>query len=284
MATWEDGPEYAPVERPTDFSVPDAPALEEVPPPQPPADAPADRPVFGGPETPVPQLTDLVPAVGDVRDPLVPFEVVTTTVTSDSAWGAAHWSTPANAGRPAVPAAPTAALVAGWSPPQPSPAPADTRQWDPPAWGDPPSSGGFPAPGTPQWFGPGPPAERPMSPEPVTVRRVVDAATPGVLICLVLGGFFQLLAPITATVAFGLSSRITAGQQKVQRSFLITLGFLSFFALLGVLVTGASFDLWWGYVGSWAMAASWVLLVIVLVTVTRALRNPPQPPGPPPSW
>ena len=46
MATWEDGPEYAPVERPSQFENPDVAPLSTAPPVQQMAAlAPKDRPV-----------------------------------------------------------------------------------------------------------------------------------------------------------------------------------------------------------------------------------------------
>ena len=50
MATWEDGPEYAPIERPSDFQSPDASPLTIAPPhTQLAAWAPKNRPVFDSP-------------------------------------------------------------------------------------------------------------------------------------------------------------------------------------------------------------------------------------------
>ena len=63
MATWEDGPEYAPIERPDEFSTPDAAPLGATEPyVQPSANAPIQRPAFGDPQAPVIALVDLVPA------------------------------------------------------------------------------------------------------------------------------------------------------------------------------------------------------------------------------
>ena len=62
MASWEDGPEYAPIERPDGFSVPSAAPLSVTEPyVQHAADAPIVRPVFGTPQAPVRPLADLVP-------------------------------------------------------------------------------------------------------------------------------------------------------------------------------------------------------------------------------
>ena len=96
MATWEDGPEYAPVERPTDFADAGAAPLSMAPPVvQMAALAPKDRPFFDQPPVPVAPLESLVAAPPETRDPQVPFAVASSTMTSDSAWGAVHWDAPA---------------------------------------------------------------------------------------------------------------------------------------------------------------------------------------------
>ena len=62
MATWEDGPEYAPVERPAEFAEPSAPPLSiAAPVPQMAALAPKDRPAFDQPPVPVAPLATLIP-------------------------------------------------------------------------------------------------------------------------------------------------------------------------------------------------------------------------------
>jgi hypothetical protein len=301
MATWEDGPEYAPIERPADFSVPDAAPLEQAPAPyQPAASAPKDRPHFDRPGDPGTPLATIVPATGPERDPMTPFDVVAATVTSDSAWAAAHWSAPAGPAGPAWQPGPPAPAYGQAGPaahpyapePQPVPSPAPwslSAPVAPPLNGasvyPPPTDelplGGFPAPGTPQWFGPGPVQPEPRRPVPVDARRVAETVTPGVLICLVLGGLFSLLAPVTLPLAFALSSRISVAQQQIRRAFAIAVLVLSFIALIAALLSSSSFNDWWGDVGRWAMLASWGMLAVVLVSVTRALRapDPPPPPG-----
>ena len=117
MATWEDGPEYAPIERPADFQTPEAPPLTTAPPhTQAAAWAPKSRPVFDNPSTPVIPLATLVPAPREERrDPEKPFTVVASTMTSDSAWGAVHWASPT--GQPAGPGASHPTSSAPYPPP-----------------------------------------------------------------------------------------------------------------------------------------------------------------------
>jgi len=108
MATWEDGPEYAPVERPAEFFVPPGPPLETQPDaPAPQLQPPLPRPAFDEPQQPGVPLVELVPDVADPRDPARPFDVVSSTVTAmDSAWGAAH-ATPLTAPPPLASIPPT---------------------------------------------------------------------------------------------------------------------------------------------------------------------------------
>ncbi len=96
MATWEDGPEYAPLVRPDAFTEPTISPLSSAPPVEQLAAAvPNERPAFADPRESVAPLESLVPPIEAPRDPAEPFDVVTTALTSaDSAWGAAHWARP----------------------------------------------------------------------------------------------------------------------------------------------------------------------------------------------
>jgi hypothetical protein len=304
VATWEDGPEYAPVERPADFSPPAAgPPLDLAPSTHhTAARAPVKRPAFERPDVSVVPLAELVPAVADQRDPVVPFEVVSSTVTSmDSAWGAAHWSPPNGASLPetaaqtTTPFVPTAVIVGQpplgaptvgtWGPPTGAPWPVPTAPVPPPA-GPVQTASGFPPPGTPQWFGPGPGApQQQRPPAPPDARAVVDAATPGLLICLAIGGFIYIFAPIMLVVAFFLSQRVLVAAEQIRRAFLTAIGFLGIFALVGLMGGRSWFTDWWAFVGVWALVISWTLLITVPVVVYRALKNgAPKAQSHPSSW
>lgn len=247
MATWEDGPEYAPLERPDAFAEPTVATvgLESPPAPAPHQPAPADRPVFAGPTAPVPPLASLVPPPAAGRDPEQPFEVVSSLVTAESsAWASAHW-TPA----PAAPAFP------------------------PPTSTPPPPVQQFPVPGTPQWFAPGgypPPAPAPTAP---TAKAVLAAATPGVLVTLVIGAFIWVLAPVTVIIAFLLTGRMTYGRKPTRTTFAAVLAFLGLVGLLSLVTAADSFSDWWDSVAAWACFGSWVLLVATVVAVYRELRR-----------
>ena len=284
MATWEDGPEYAPLVRPDQFNEPTtsplsvAPAVE-----QPAAAAPKERPIFADPARPVVPLEHLVPPIEAPRDPAVPFDVVTTALTSaDSAWGAAHWarqSSPAGGPWPASPSDPAGGpWLASPSGQDASPWPVPTEPLIPAA-GPPPTANGFPAPGTAAWFTP-PPLPQPGSNAPVTAKQVLDAVTPGVYITLAIGGLVYLISPIMLAVAFALSSRMEVGAQHARRAFITALSVVGFFAVLGVLNAPASFGDWWSSVGLWSMIICWLVLLAVSLSAHSELkrRAADQPP------
>ena len=228
MATWEDGPEYAPIERPSDFQNPDARPLDVAPPyAQVAAWAPKNRPVFDSPEgqwRPCPRLT---PAREEPRDPQEPFAVVSSTMTSDSAWGAVHWAAPT--GQPTAP--PTAA---GWTPPP----------------------GAHHRPDQPLAVAPGPAQRRvtsrrperltglaqghtvntPRPTTPVTARAVLDAATPGLCMCLIIGGLVSVLSPIILCIGVGLAGRVKVATTEVRRTYMLAIGVLALIGVLGLLI------------------------------------------------
>ena len=274
MATWQDGPEYAPAERPSEFSVPTVAPLEVPPPPaQIAAGAPKQRPRFDGPQAAAPPQDRLVPVVADHRDPARPFDVAQSTLTSmDSAWGSAHMSAPAHSapGPAAAPGPP----ADSWGAPADGPWPAPVAQ-EPqgPSAFPPPAANAFPPPGTPQWFGPGPASAAPTTRPVVDARAVVTAATPGLVIVLAIGGFVYVLAPIMLGVAFFLSSRVRVAQRQVRAVFVAGWVFVGLVALLTLLGDYLYFSDWWRVVGGWALVVCWTLLVTLLVQVYRALRR-----------
>jgi hypothetical protein len=264
MATWEDGPEYAPLERPDEFSVPDVAPLSVAPPyVQPAAQAPVSRPQFGHPVDPVIPLGALEPAEEEQRDPSRPFEVVSSTATAESAWGAVHWSPPAGA--------PVSTPGPAWVGPSPA------TPWNPTAPMSLTSSApqvptGFPAPGTPPWFGPSPyPLTDP--PGPVTARQVIRVLTPGLLIVLAVGGLIYVIAPVTLAVAWGLTSRVQVVQQPVRRTFSVAVAVLCLVGFVAALNGVLDFSDWWGQVGWWGLVMSWCLLVVSPIVAVRGLRH-----------
>jgi hypothetical protein len=278
MATWEDGPEYAPIERPTDFQSPDAPPLDTAPPhTQMAAWAPKNRPAFDSPEGSVAPLSTLTPAREEPRDPQEPFEVVASTMTSDSAWGAVHWTPPT--GQPtALPGTP------GWTP---APSDRDPQPAQPLAVHSQASTapGNFPIPGTPNWFGPGPYGQQPQATGPVTVRSVLDAATPGLCTCLIIGGLVSVISPIILCISAGLVGRVRVATAQIRQVYRLGLGLLAVIGVIGLLVVDTGFSDWWGFVGSWGLLICWALLVTTLIMVYRRLKaDAPSPPPYQPPW
>jgi hypothetical protein len=270
MATWEDGPEYAPLERPADFAPAAAAPLSIAPPVQQMAAlAPKDRPIFDQPPVPLAPLAALAPAPDETRDPQEPFAVVSSTMTSDSsAWGAVHWGAPT--GPPAAygdPAPMPAAL--SQLPMRTQPGPPDSR---------------FPTPGTPGWFGPGPSVDEPSAPPSVGAKAVWDAAMPGMCIVLGVGGLVYVVAPILFAVAFGLSRSVKVARDQVRRAFAIGAALLGLVCVLAALTNDEGFQRWWTVVGGWSLAACWAVLLATLLLVYRGLRagqQPSQPARPP---
>ena len=270
MATWEDGPEYAPIERPTDFADAGAPPLSVAPPAiQMAAYAPKNRPSFDQPPAPVAPLESLVPKPAEIRDPEVPFAVVSAAMTSDSAWGAVHWGPPTTP--PASPPGRTTGPLGG-----PPALPVSSDPWSQHTGGPPPDSR-FPAPGTPAWFGPGPYGEQPAPPGRLGVKAVWDAAMPGLCIVLAVGGLVYVLAPILYAIAFGLSGRVKVARQQVRSAFAVGSVFLGLIAVIATLTNDFGFGEWWATVGAWSLVACWALLLTTLILVYRALRAGERP-------
>ena len=266
MATWEDGPEYAPLEPPANFTVPDAPPLSVAQrPPQPPP-APGDRPQFGGPQQHVAPLATLVPDIGgERRDPHTPFEVDSDTMTqtgsSSGAWGAAHWRPPT--GAPAgVPQA-----AGPWGPPTGTPA---SRPTDPMALQSAPASvpGGLPAPGTPAWFGPGPAAPARQQPPPT----LFQATPPGAIIVLGIA-IFWIVAPIAFLVAFILAARARYARRRILIGFAIVGAIVLLTATIANYSNVGTVGDWYRLLSTWTLLGSLFMIVLILVLVNTELKN-----------
>lgn len=258
MASWQDGAEYAPIERPDGFATPRAVPLDS---PDPRIDlsagAPPQRPAdFSQPPARVPALAELAPSTGRARDPRAPFETARTlgpaetnwtpdrpfntdspvvTGHTDSAWGAAH------ANRPVV----TPAAFAPPSPPTPPTPPA-------------PASGG-----------------------PVRFFAVVRGATPGLLACLALGALSGVpldgqlggLSTLALIVGQALSRRVPVRGEAVRLACNTAVVIVITGTLFGV-VLGQDFGLdLWGTMNALSPIACWVLLIVVPVIVWLGLRT-----------
>jgi hypothetical protein len=270
MATWQDGPEYAPQERPAAFVVPEAAPL--VTPPAAPA-APAapafEEPSFTAPTGPQPDLAALVPSAAPGRNPHLPFEVVTATVTSAGGLGGG----PATAGEP-VPGvrspqqpfnAPGPSL-SGYLPVQPTVAP-----------NAPVNPAPFPAPGTPQWFAPPPQSRVPDAPPTVTISQIWNAATAGVMIPLIVGAVFGWFSILMLALSFALSARIAYRRDAVRRSYVGALVVVGALGLMSMLGAGYDSEALFDTLSQGAQVACGVLVVLVGLIVGAALRAGERP-------
>ncbi len=256
MASWTDGPEYAPVERPAAFAAPDAPPLTGAPPL---TDLSAGAPVlppaaFEEPRDPVPALAALVPSHGPSRDPQQPFLVESALVTAGSAWGSAH----------------SAAAVAApnWQPPL-----GPARTADQPyasTYAPPGAARGFPGPGTPQWFGPGAEWAPPPPPVPATLPNALRAATYGLLIVLGIGGVIALLSPFLLAIGLALGSQVHYRRRQVRQAGWIALGVAAASGVVPI-AAGRGADGVWETIGLVSLLGCWVMLVTVLFLQYSAL-------------
>ena len=134
MASWTDGAEYAPTERPDGFATPRAAPLDHAPAEVHLAkDRPVDHPAGFQPSGPAPSLESLGVPTGPTRDPNQSFGTVTTAMTT-SAWGSTHSSTTTleaafDPRAPMTAGAPQAALA---TLPPPAGAPVAPAQYPPP--------------------------------------------------------------------------------------------------------------------------------------------------------
>lgn len=260
MATWEDGPEYAPRQRPEAFVGTATAPLEHVAPP-PAVMAPPEpgTPAFTAPAEPQPQLSGLAPAEEQHRDPVEPFE----TLSVAPAWSGGEPAAPGER-NPSEPFAGPGPSLTGYLPAVPSvqpnalvnPAPFPTPGADPAA----------PLATTPLWA-------QPLTPIDTGPRAVLQAMTPGVIIVLVLGVIVFPLAVLLLAVAFFLSARITISPTAVRTGFLIGL----FVMALGTMLSLPQYqpdlvDIW----NSLNVGAAWacfILLPTLYAIVGTQLRS-----------
>lgn len=277
MASWEDGPEYAPRERPAGFAMPVAEPLEIAPAEvSPAAGAPQIRPEFSEPSLPAPPLAGLAPQTGPTRDARTPFSVAAMTMTQQtSAWGAAHSSI--------LQAPGTASAVGGFDPTRPFQVAKsiDTRSagtlgadsFAPPS-GAP--VGTYAPPDAPPMGQFGPPNGAPMGPPrhsgPVGVADVWRELTPGVGITLLIGCFLPFLSLVMYGLAFAFATRIRRETAIIRGVFI---GGSSLLGLVGIvgLITTTDFADWWLATGWWALAISWVTLGTVVFLIYRSLTG-----------
>lgn len=263
MATWEDGPEYAPITAPERFAVPDVAPLDVAPPPDELPYAPAERPRFGDPDAPVAPLATLDPErSGDERDPSKPFDVDADALTEGNkggAWGAAHWRPPVGApvGQPGP-----------WGPP--GTAPVDPSAPVALQAGAPAPTGDMPAPGTPGWFGPGPAAQYQQHPP-----TLWQATPPGAIIALAVSLIF-VLSPFAFLVGLLLSLRARYAKRQIMIAYAIVGAAVMLITVVSTLANYGTFGEWYSSAGGWFLLGSALMIVLTLVLVNNELKNGPN--------
>ena len=269
MATWQDGPEYAPQERPAAFVVPEAAPLMAPPAgPAAPAALPFEEPSFAAPSGPQPDLAALVPSAAPGRNPQLPFEVLTAAITSSGPGGGLS-----TAGQPLPPArspqepfnAPGPSLN-GYLPVQPTVAPNASVNPAP-----------FPAPGTPQWFAPPPQSRVPDAPPAVTISQIWAAATAGVMVPLIIGAVFGWFSILMLALSFALSARIAYRRDAVRRSYVGALVVVGALGMMSMLAAGYDSDALFETLSQGSQVACGVLVVLVGLIVGAALRAGERP-------
>lgn len=159
--------------------------------------------------------------------------------------------------------------------PPPSPPPAGQQGYPPP------TGAPFPGPGTPEWLDPGRyPQPTSPAPEP-TAKAVLAAATPGLVVTLVVGGLVWVLAPVTVVLAALLARRMTHGRRASRIAFGAVFALLALVGLVGFVTADGVFSLWWDNIARWACLGSWVLLAATLMAAYHGLRHA-RPDLPPP--
>ncbi len=274
MATWRDGPEYAPLERPAAFVVPDAPPITapdaSAPAPTAPTAPPDVEPTFSAPVAEQPALAALVPSAAPGRNPHLPFEVTTAAVTTAGGWspGQAPSGQPAAEQRsPQLPFNAPGPSLTGYLPVQPTVQ--HNAQINPAP---------FPAPGTPQWFAPPPGSRVPDAPPAVTITQIWRAAGAGVMIPLIIGIFMPWLSILMLAVSFALSARIAYRRAAIRRAYFAALIVMGVLGIMSMMSTGYDSDVLFESLSGSAQLACLILPVVIGLIVGGALRagEPPD--------
>lgn len=299
MASWEDGPEYAPVARPSVFAPPSeaVPLSYAAPVQRPSANAPLARPDFTQQEQARP-LDEYVPTRDSARDPSQAFKTASATMTAvDSAWGAVHqhqapvqpnWPAPTGAPAATGPAAP----VGPQAPTEPitlsrareGAQTADTPAFPPPTGAplDHPPPSGAPVsapegPGLPGWAvdpnQPAPPPQQWDAPEqwptpqglPELFLGIQRSMTPAMLWALVGGSFLLPFSPLLFSVAATASTYAQHRRRWVRNIFIIGGAVIATVFVVGLFAGGiARLGAWWNLV-------SWTSVFVCILTLASTV-------------
>lgn len=281
MATWKDGPEYAPLAPPASFDAPEiAPLAQPEPAPNPAAGQPLVPPPAWGTDPDLVPLAALAPAEAERRDPAQPFAVVSAAV-------APAGSSPASAavgtfpGRPSFdPRAPfhvgadAPRMDAGPDGARPTLAPTTAAgSFAPPS--GPPVVAAFPQFGSTGWFAPyRPPAAAIAS--RLTWRSWWAAITPLVVVVFVatlVASFWWPLAPVGFLVGYAASFLIRHRISQVRLLGAGLLAVLCFVAFGSMIRPDATTDSVWSTLNAAAWGCTLVALAADAWWVTHALRR-----------
>ncbi|MDR0783226.1 MAG: hypothetical protein LBE83_05645 [Propionibacteriaceae bacterium] len=250
MATWKDGPRYAPAERPMGFVEPSASvSLVGDPPPPPPPAAPLEAPqLFDDPVSAVP-LASIVPAPKDTRDPGEAFPMVSTLMTSADPAGMVRLTAtePGGTRPPNRPFHVSASLNT------------TTASWAPPAAGDRPV----------------------VVRRPVRIADLMAAAYPALLITLVVIGLVAIMDYVLAWagllfVTFALVPRVHLRVKQTRTIFLVGLGGLATLWFVSLLVDASTANVDLG-LGFWTFLVSWCLAIAAIIVQWDGLSRGERP-------
>ncbi|MDR1851325.1 MAG: hypothetical protein LBR21_01535 [Propionibacteriaceae bacterium] len=273
MATWEDGPEYAPLERPSGFDAAQVEPLaahEPQTPQLPPA--PENPPKWYEPVKDAKPLSEYVPESAPERDGHQPFELATALLTT-SGWEAEKLDEvdPKLPLGPAPRAYSATQVLAQNAPGQAAPVAPPVFEATEQSGVYPPSRepafpvyppGVFPQPGTPAWFSTQQVPYRP--PEPLTLQRVLAAATAGVLIPLALGSMVVQFSTLMFVLAFVLSSRIRYRTRAIRITFGTGAAFVVMALFYSYFADGPDID--W-QIQAMNNIAIWVCRIVIWVVI-----------------
>jgi hypothetical protein len=112
------------------------------------------------------------------------------------------------------------------------------------------------------------------------VAELWRAATPGVLVPLLIGAFLPTLSVVMLTLSFALSARVQYRRQLVRRLFTGAFAVLALVAAVSFFDDTLSMQSWWDVVSVWALIACWILPVLVGLAVGAGIRSGDRPDRP----
>lgn len=255
MATWLDGPEYAPTARPCEFTAPRVPPLEPAPQrTRPSAGAPADQPTYSVPDQRPLEQVGVKPPAG--RDPHTAFAVAHNEMTAgvDPVTGAHDPRQPLTAATVVDHGRQASAWAAARSGHQGI------------AHSMPPSGLAF-----------APPTGPPASARP----GVFASAHPAVLAALIIGGLAIWISPIALVAALGFSRRVRHARTTVQLILGGAVAVVVTWFLVSLLLNGLMVVPAWTATRGLALVLCWIALILVVAIVARSVGRG-EAPSPPP--